>query len=98
MTLRELSESASAVHEVYLRNRSPSIGEDWYLLKLSEELGELVRSVLRHRSVPTPASREQIEDEVADVLGHLVLFALKNGIDLEAAFKKKWLRFVTPIA
>ncbi len=94
MTLRELAEGARAVHEVYLKSRSPSVDRDWYLLKLSEELGELVRSVLRHRSAPSPALREELEDEVADLLGHLVLFALEHGIDLEAAFQRKWLRFV----
>ena len=32
-----------------------------------------------------------LEDEAADVLGHILLFAHQNDLDLAAAIKRKWL-------
>jgi NTP pyrophosphatase (non-canonical NTP hydrolase) len=32
-----------------------------------------------------------LADETADVLGHVLLFAHRNGLDLAAAVERKWL-------
>jgi len=45
----------------------------------------------------TPENRSDGElardlaDEAADVLGHILLFAHRNDLDLSAAIKRKWL-------
>jgi NTP pyrophosphatase (non-canonical NTP hydrolase) len=66
--------------------------EDWYLLKLQEELGELVQAHLklsgRGRGTVAPQARE---DEAADVLCMLLLYCRRYGIDLDAAVDRKWL-------
>jgi NTP pyrophosphatase (non-canonical NTP hydrolase) len=35
--------------------------------------------------------RLDLADEAADVLGHILLFAHRNDLDLSAAIKRKWL-------
>jgi NTP pyrophosphatase (non-canonical NTP hydrolase) len=35
--------------------------------------------------------RRDLADETADLLGHLLLFAHRNDIDLAAAIERKWL-------
>ena len=35
-----------------------------------------------------------MEDEAADVLAMLMLFARNNGIDLDAALERKWFQYL----
>jgi NTP pyrophosphatase (non-canonical NTP hydrolase) len=35
-----------------------------------------------------------MEDEAADVLATVLLFAAKNQIDLEAALERKWFKYL----
>ena len=70
--------------------------DDWFILKLQEELGELTQVWMkltdrgRKRGLSEAELREELANETADVLGHLLLFALKNGIDLAPAISRKW--------
>ena len=69
---------------------------DWFMLKLHEEVGELTQVWNRlcgrgRRHGRTEAElAEALADEAADVLGHVMLFAAANGIDLAAAVERKW--------
>ncbi|UUX52006.1 hypothetical protein NUH88_09945 [Nisaea acidiphila] len=69
---------------------------DWYLLKLQEELGELTQVWNRYsdRGRRGDLSNEELhlalENEAADVLGHILLFANRFGLDLPAAIERKW--------
>ncbi len=49
---------------------------------------------LRGRGLAKGRSKEEIArdlaDETADVLGHILLFARENGLDLDAAVERKW--------
>lgn len=71
--------------------------EDWFLLKLQEEMGELTQAWNRltgrgRRKGRTSAELERdLADETADMLGHVLLFARRNDIDLAAAIERKWL-------
>lgn len=71
--------------------------DDWFLLKLVEEVGELTQIQLARtgRSKPrgfTPTELDaKLAEECADVLGHILLFARRNGVDLGAALDAKWL-------
>ncbi|WP_375406540.1 pyrophosphatase [uncultured Amnibacterium sp.] len=73
--------------------------DDWFLLKLVEELGELTQMQLARtgRSKDRGLDAEQLDarlaEECADVLGHVLLFARRNGIDLDAALDAKWFRW-----
>jgi NTP pyrophosphatase (non-canonical NTP hydrolase) len=69
---------------------------DWYILKLQEEMGELTQAWNKAsgRGRPRGASLEELRrslaDETADLLGHVLLFALHNDLDLAAAIERKW--------
>jgi len=70
--------------------------EDWFVLKLQEELGELTQAWVEYTSRSrsrgrSPEERERaLADEAADVLGHILLFAHRRGLDLDAAIARKW--------
>ena len=69
---------------------------DWYVLKMVEELGELTQlwnrlgGRSRRKGLSEGALRQSLADETADLLGHVLLFARSNGIDLPAAIERKW--------
>ncbi len=69
---------------------------DWFVLKLQEELGELTQVWTkltgrgRLRGKTEAELKEALADETADVLGHILLFAHAQGIDLDAAIERKW--------
>jgi NTP pyrophosphatase (non-canonical NTP hydrolase) len=63
-------------------------------MKIVEELGELANEILtsmnlQRKSKIAQFSRENVEDEFADVLGSLVLLAIELDIDMEQVIKKK---------
>lgn len=70
---------------------------DWFLLKLQEEVGELTQAWNRKTGRGRKKGRSEDEldrdlaDETADLLGHILLFAHTNGLDLAAAIERKWL-------
>lgn len=100
-TLDELSEDVEAVSSRYARVCDIRRDEDWYLLKLQEELGELTAEALRlsgrgrREGLGDDEIRENLADEAADVLGGILLFARHHGIDLEAALERKWFRYLS---
>lgn len=72
---------------------------DWVLLKLTEEVGELVQAHLtssgqgRDRGLDPQQQRQQVEIELADVIGMCFVFARQNGIDIDRAVQAKWLQY-----
>ena len=70
--------------------------DDWFVLKLFEEVGELTQvwNRLSGRGRKLGRSEEELSqalaDEAADLLGHVLLFARHNSIDLAAAIERKW--------
>ncbi len=74
------------------------IDEDYTLLKLYEEMGELSQAILINRKKCRPEkypgpeiAKQKLGEEMADVLGLLVTNAKLLDIDLEKALEKKWL-------
>ncbi|MDP2693002.1 MAG: MazG nucleotide pyrophosphohydrolase domain-containing protein [bacterium] len=74
------------------------IDEDFAILKLYEEVGELAQATLIHKKKSRPEkflpfleSKEQMALEMADVLGLLIVNAKLHNIDLEDAINKKWI-------
>ncbi|MDS2172976.1 MazG nucleotide pyrophosphohydrolase domain-containing protein [Nesterenkonia sp. CL21] len=73
---------------------------DWFMLKLQEELGELTSSYValtgraRPRGRDDAADRQAFEEELADVLAHVLLLARHAGIDADRAVDDKWLRWL----
>lgn len=70
--------------------------DDWFVLKLQEEMGELTQiwnkktGRGRRKGMTDAEVATALADETADVLGHILLFAHRNGLDLAAAVERKW--------
>lgn len=99
-SLGELTSLVGEVSETYASRNDIALDDDWYLLKLQEELGELTAEYLkatgrgRLKGADAPAIRQALEDEAADVLAMMLLFARHNGIDLDAALERKWFKYL----
>lgn len=97
-TFKELSDRIGQVGELYARVHGIHRSADWYLLKLTEELGELTAEhlLLEGRAKPNAdgsgGTREALENEAADLFGQFVRYLRANEIDIEAAIERKWLR------
>jgi len=96
--LSGLGALAARVSDLYAQRNDIARDDDWYLLKLQEELGELTAEYLRQsgrgrlKGAAPAAIRMALEDETADLLATLLIFARHNRIDLEAALEPKWFR------
>lgn len=99
-TLSELGALVAQVSDIYAERNDIARDNDWYMLKLQEELGELTAEYLRSsgrgrmKGADADAVRVALEDETADVLAMLLLFARNRGIDLEAALERKWFKYL----
>ena len=97
MILSELSEKVARISDIYAAEHGIDRSGDWAILKLQEELGELTAEHLRlsgrARGTPDPAA---LGDEAADVLGMLLIYCDRAGIDLEQAMQRKWLNWLEP--
>lgn len=95
-SLDELTVLVAEVSDTYAARNDIARDDDWYLLKVQEELGELVSEYLRSTSRgrlkgdDAATIRQKLEDEAADVLAMLLLFAGNADIDLDAALERKW--------
>ena len=91
-SLNTLSDMVARVSDIYAERYGVRRDDDWALLKLQEELGELTQAHLRltgrGRGEADEAGRA---DEAADVLCMLLLYCRRFGIDLESAVARKWL-------
>ncbi|KZL21282.1 hypothetical protein PsAD2_00573 [Pseudovibrio axinellae] len=100
MTLKALLHAVRAVSNIYAKRFNITRDELWYLAKLQEELGELTAAHLkasrRGRSGTSTAQElhTQKEDEAADLLAHLLLYADQNDLDLEEAIRRKWMQYL----
>ncbi len=97
-TLEELAADFEKASEIYARSSGIRLDLDWFVLKMQEELGELVQAHLRltgrgrGKGEAREAMRLQLENEAADLLGQLLLFVHHQKIDIEAACERKWFR------
>ena len=97
-TFKALSDRIGKVGDLYARAHAIERSADWYLLKLTEELGELTAEhlLMAGRAKPNAdgsgGTREALENEAADLFGQFVLYLRANEIDIEAAIERKWLR------
>lgn len=92
----DLSHRFELASDDYARANGIDRDPEWFVLKLTEELGELVKAwnKLAGRGRTHGRSREallqDLSDETADLLGHVLLFARANDVDLAAAIERKW--------
>jgi NTP pyrophosphatase (non-canonical NTP hydrolase) len=96
-TLAEIADAAEQISDIYAGKYAIERDDDWFLLKLQEELGELAQSHLRLSARGRGAATEQDRaDEAADVLCMLLLYCRRFGIDPEVAVRRKWLAWLEP--
>jgi NTP pyrophosphatase (non-canonical NTP hydrolase) len=98
MEFKDLQAKLFETETNYGRKFGIDIDEDYTLLKLYEEMGELSQAILINRKKCRPEkypgpemAKQKLGEEMADVLGLLVTNAKLLDIDLEQALEKKWL-------
>lgn len=100
MNLKEITEQLSKVSDIYAEKFQIHRDDDWFVLKIQEELGELTSAHLKltQRARAGEESKKALEanlkDEVADVIAMTMLFAKHKGIDVEQAIKDKWFQYL----
>lgn len=99
MELKALRDAVLRISDIYARehgiDRDKAAAGDWALLKLQEELGELVAEHLRMSArARGEADARKLADEAADVLGMLLIYCQATGVDLEQAMRDKWLKWL----
>jgi NTP pyrophosphatase (non-canonical NTP hydrolase) len=78
------------------------VDRDYYPFKVTEEWGECLQAYLmltdrgRQKGLSKDEIRAELEKEIGDVFGFLMLFAEREGIDLATALEKKWLSRLEP--
>ncbi len=95
--IREMTEKALAAMAKYLKDHPDvKVDRDYYPFKLTEEWGECMQAYLmltdrgRQKGLTKDEIHAKLENEFADVLGFLLLFARAENIDIPAAMDKKW--------
>lgn len=99
MNLKKLTIEIEKISQVYSKKYNINRDNNWHVLKLQEEMGELVQSYLmmvdqarlKHKS--KKSIRKNFEHEVADVLCHILLLAKHFKIDVNKAIEEKWLKW-----
>lgn len=97
MDLKGLQADVLRISDIYAAEHDIDRDRDWALLKLQEELGELTAEHLRltGRARGTPDA-QALGDEAADVLGMLLIYCDRAGLDLDQAMQRKWLKWLEP--
>lgn len=89
--LDALSDIAVQVSEIYAQKFNAPKTNEWVLLKLTEELGELSGAWLQYQGLGRgDADLSDVSEELADVLGFLLVFSRRAGIDPAGALLRKW--------
>lgn len=105
MDFHHIRDAVIANADDYEKRYGVKIDKEFALLKLVEEVGEYMQAVLiRDRKcrpekfLPDEAAKEEVAKELADVVGMALVNARLQGIDLEAALEKKWMKGRVPAA
>ncbi len=99
LTLSEVSEAAARISDIYAGKYAIDRDDDWFLLKLQEEMGELTQAHIRLSGRGRGSATEQDRaDEAADVLCMALLYCRRFGVDPDAAIRAKWLAWLETAA
>lgn len=95
LDLKALQADVLRISNIYAAEHGIERSPDWALLKVQEELGELTAEHLRMSGrARGEADAGKLGDEAADVLGMLLIYCDRAGIDLEASVRRKWLKWL----
>ncbi len=99
MNIKDLTKEVEKISQIYSKRFNIERDGDWFILKLQEELGELIQSYLmmikqgRHKGKSPEEIKDNFRKEVADVFSHVLLLAKFYDIDLEKEVEEKWLKW-----
>jgi len=102
MNVHKVTRQVKKVSDLYAKKFGIKRDSNWYILKLQEEMGELIQSYLmmKGRARQKDKTKEQITEEfrkeMADVFCHVLLLAKHNKINLEKEVTDKWLVWDKP--
>lgn len=97
MDLTILTKDVEAVSKKYAKKFGIKRDSQWFILKLQEEMGELIQSYLmmegkgRKKGKTEKELRNDFHKEIADVFCHILLVAHSQKADLQKEVEKKWL-------
>ncbi len=100
MDLKDIQNKVVKVSDIYAKKCNINRDNDWYILKLQEEIGELTQIHLsnssrgRNRGVVPEQLQTDFADELSDVIGQVLLIANHYNIDIEEALERKWFRYL----
>jgi NTP pyrophosphatase (non-canonical NTP hydrolase) len=95
--ITDLQHEVEAVSRLYASRHDIERSDDWLVLKLNEEVGELTQAYLARSGQARDRGRDgdrleaDLRAELADVLAQVLLLATRFDIDLADAVEKKWL-------
>lgn len=94
MEIHTLANRLLKLSQQYTHRYSIERSPQWCLLKLNEEVGELVQAYLKSTGQTRSNSSSQIEleDELADVLGMVLILVRELDVDIERGLERKWFR------
>ena len=97
MDVTELQRDVETVSQFYAERHGIDRTDDWFLLKLNEEVGELTQAYLAKSGRARDKGRDHGEREqdfraeLSDVLAQVLLIAQRFDVDLVAEVERKWL-------
>ncbi|MDQ0648609.1 NTP pyrophosphatase (non-canonical NTP hydrolase) [Microbacterium natoriense] len=97
MRIDELSREVETVSSLYAERNGIDRTNEWFMLKLHEEVGELTQAYLARAGQARDKGRTDIqleEDfraELADVFAQVLLIARRFNVDLAGEVDRKWL-------
>jgi len=93
----ELRDEVEQVSAFYAERHRIDRTDDWFVLKLNEEVGELTQAYLARAGQARDKGRsgDELESdfrsELADVLAQVLLIARRFNVDLSDEIARKWL-------
>ncbi len=100
MDLNEITTRLSKVSDIYAEKFNIRRDDDWFVLKIQEELGELSAAHLKLTQRARIGENSQadlnknLQDEIADVIAMTLLFARQRGVDVQKAIEEKWFKYL----
>ncbi|TAJ50208.1 MAG: pyrophosphatase [Herbiconiux sp.] len=101
--ITELLAGVEEVSAFYAATNAIDRTDDWLVLKLNEEVGELTQAYLARagQARDKGASPHELDAafraELADVFAHVLLLAHRFGVDIPAEVEAKWLVWRTQL-
>ncbi len=98
MDINKLAKKVEEVSSGYSNQFGIKRDGDWFIFKIQEELGEMIKDYLmwtkrgRQKGFSEEEIKKNFETELADLLCQVLLFANHNNVDLMKRIEEKWFK------